>query len=203
MKVVILSVDSDIGAELSTLHAAVGDVVLGTSRHDERLSTAVTKLDIKDAASWTPPGQWADADLVYYLIAVNEQPDAANVMLVNAVWSVEVLRRLAHGVKQGCKIVVFTSEYGSIQRANNNTAVNYRMSKAALNMGVKCLSLGVKKLHWCLYHPGLVRTKLIKRPLNPAISLSKQEAAQQCMQAVSTWSGNFTWLSHNGIHLDW
>ena len=89
---------------------------------------------------------------------------------VNAFATYDVLRELANkSMNDGGHVIVFTSGWGSIQYSIDTTAYSnhaYRMSKAALNMGVALLSNEYPLLKWVLMQPGFVKTKMNNNPYN-------------------------------------
>ena len=106
-------------------------------------------------------------DEVYYCIAVDGlegTPEAT--MQVNALRSVACLDYLAKFVVDGGTIKVLTSIMGSLTKGfmmpATDANVYYRMSKAALNMGVMDLSKRYTNIDWQLVHPGFVNTKITR-----------------------------------------
>lgn len=202
MNVGVISVDSDIGRELARIHTERGDQVWSTSRATTPKNGV--DLELTDRQSWWPPTR--NLDRVYFLLAVpdNLYP-AKEVMNVNAVLAYDYLRYLAAAMNPGCKVVVFSSQFGSIAKANSGRAAAYRMSKAALNMGVRCLSFDFPDKSWCAYHPGVVKTKMIagKEHTYNSEVLEIQDAAERCITFVNGWDGTFQFLSYTGDKLPW
>lgn len=197
MNVGIVSIDSDIGLYLSRIHTSRKDTVWCTSRNLEPENGCM--MDIRNKLSWERPEH--GLDIVYFLIAI---PDGVNsddqVMLVNAVLPVQYLRFLRPSMNPGCKVVVFSSQFGSVSLANSHQASAYRMSKAALNMGVRCLSFEFPEQHWMAYHPGVVRTKMTAGRLHRYNSeiLEVHDAARRCIAHTLDWDGEFKFLSYTG-----
>jgi NAD(P)-dependent dehydrogenase (short-subunit alcohol dehydrogenase family) len=148
----IIGVDSDIG---NAIYKLLPNSV-GTSRKDSQH----IKLDVKDVDNW--PTFAESFENVYYCIAVDSSADET--MQVNATRSVEFLKHIAPNVTG--TIRVLTSIMGALTNGNmmpaNEATIHYRMSKAALNMGVMELAKQYPSVNWQLVHPGFVRTKLTK-----------------------------------------
>lgn len=199
MRVGVISIDSEIGACLAKMHRDSGDFVWGTTR---TVGKEGTWLELSERDTWpTPP----ELDRIYFTIAV---PDhlmlRGDVMRINSVLPINLFQTWAPKLKAGTEIVVFTSQLGSITLANTNRAMVYRMSKAALNMGIKCLSMEFPQLKWCVYHPGLVNTKMIngKQSFPDAELLDVIQASERCMTVINSWDGKFRFLSYTGKTLD-
>lgn len=202
MEVLVISKDSDIGNELVKLHLARGDVVHTTTRREVTGDRCVI-LDILDKNTWSALPQ---VDVIYFLIGTTDTGvDKTDVFMTNAMMPVDYLGRYAARMKPGTKVVVFSSQFGSIARAINGRAYVYRMSKAALNMGVRCLAHAHKHVNWCVYHPGIVKTKMLGdawKTFNFEV-LEADQAAQKCIDVTSKWSNGFTFLSYNGDTIEW
>jgi NAD(P)-dependent dehydrogenase (short-subunit alcohol dehydrogenase family) len=89
---------------------------------------------------------------------INEQ------MSVNAVAPLRVTAALQKHLKSGAKIAFITSRMGSIDDNSSGGHYGYRMSKAALNMAAKSLSVDLKPagIAVAILHPGMVKTDMIK-----------------------------------------
>lgn len=200
MEVLVISQDSDIGNELAKLHLSLGDVVHTTSRKGLE---GTIPLDINDRRTWTMPPQ---VDRIYFLIGMNDTgADKAEVFMTNAMMPVDYLGKYAPNMRPGTEVVVFSSQFGSISRAVNARAYTYRMSKAALNMGVRCLSHAHKRIKWCVYHPGIVKTKMLGeawRTFNFEV-LEVDAAANHCLTNIAQWKGEFAFISYDGTRLEW
>ncbi len=151
IKDIVIGVDSGIG---KAIHELLPDA-LGTSRRND---SKFIQLDIKDKSSW--PVFQNKFSKVYYCIGISTEADET--MEVNATRSIEFLQYIAPHVND--KIVVLTSILGALTKGNvisaDTASIYYRMSKAALNMGVMELSKQFEHINWQLVHPGFVRTKL-------------------------------------------
>jgi NAD(P)-dependent dehydrogenase (short-subunit alcohol dehydrogenase family) len=82
---------------------------------------------------------------------------------VNALGPLRVTAALRKNLKQGSKVAMITSRMGSIDDNGSGGHYGYRMSKAALNMAAKSLSVDLKPagVAVAVLHPGMVKTDMI------------------------------------------
>ncbi len=81
---------------------------------------------------------------------------------VNAIGALRVTHTLLPKLKSGSKIALITSRMGSIDDNTSGGSYGYRMSKVALSMAGKSLSLDLKPsgIAVAILHPGLVQTQM-------------------------------------------
>lgn len=81
---------------------------------------------------------------------------------VNALGALRVTQVLLPRLKAGAKVVMMTSRMGSIADNTSGSSYGYRMSKVALSMAGKSLSLDLKPrgIAVAILHPGLVQTRM-------------------------------------------
>ncbi|MBD2742362.1 SDR family oxidoreductase [Coleofasciculus sp. FACHB-1120] len=81
---------------------------------------------------------------------------------VNALGPLRVTHALSPLLKAGSKIALMTSRMGSIADNTSGSSYGYRMSKVALSMAGKSLSLDFKPraIAVAILHPGLVQTRM-------------------------------------------
>ncbi|MEW6492369.1 MAG: SDR family oxidoreductase [Cyanobacteriota bacterium] len=81
---------------------------------------------------------------------------------VNALGPLRVTHALLPLLKAGSKIALMTSRMGSIGDNTSGSSYGYRMSKVALSMAGKSLSLDLKPrgIAVAILHPGLVQTRM-------------------------------------------
>lgn len=195
MKVAVVSVDSQIGEQIAQVHEQRGDTVLTSSRN----GNGTRHMELTQARTWFLPDE---AQRIYYTLGVGGQRcSRSETMSINALLAVDYLAALAQRVKPGAKIVVFSSEYGSIGSVRTPKAMAYRMTKAALNMGVKCLSLQYPQHNWLLIHPGTVQTKIATTKfLNP---ISERDSALGTIRTADNHEGPIRFLQYDGAELAW
>lgn len=158
MRVLIASGDSVIGSALAHRLQQQGHTVTVTSRKWGPHSP--NYLDVRERR-WKHTGE--PYDRVVYTIAHDAPASALDVFDVNVVGAFEWLNLAATtACRDGAQVAVLTSQFGSIGELSNTQVPWYRMSKAALNMGVKVLAQRHRNLRWLCVHPGLVDTPMTK-----------------------------------------
>ena len=174
--VVVVGASRGIGRELARQYAAGGWAVFATVRTaGEAAGEGVTELiaDVTDegslaaAASRLP----ATVDLLILNAGVGARDgtladvDAttwAEVMRVNALGPLLAARAFAPQVRDGGTIAALSSTLGSIGANSGGGLYTYRMSKAALNAGLKTLAIELKRRRIAVaaLHPGWVKTDM-------------------------------------------
>ena len=81
---------------------------------------------------------------------------------VNALAPLKLTQALLPNLKKGSKIIMMTSRMGSIEDNTSGGSYGYRMSKVALSMAGKSLSVDLKSqgIAVGILHPGLVKTRM-------------------------------------------
>ncbi|EAZ90548.1 SDR family oxidoreductase [Crocosphaera chwakensis] len=81
---------------------------------------------------------------------------------VNALATLRFTHALLPNLKAGAKIIFMTSRMGSIEDNTSGGSYGYRMSKVALSMAGKSLSVDLKpkNIAVAILHPGLVKTRM-------------------------------------------
>ena len=81
---------------------------------------------------------------------------------VNAIGSLKITQALLPNLRKGSKVIIMTSRMGSIEDNTSGGSYGYRMSKAALSMAGKSLSVDLKPqgIAVAILHPGLVQTRM-------------------------------------------
>ena len=94
---------------------------------------------------------------------------------VNSIGPILVTRALAANMSAGSKVGIVTSRMGSVTDNGSGGFYGYRMSKAAVNIAGKSLSvdLGKKGISVFLLHPGYVQTDMTSEQADvvPAVSV--------------------------------
>ena len=125
------------------------------------------------------------------------------VMQINAIAPLRITESLLTGFKSGSKIALITSRMGSIDDNGSGGSYDYRMSKAALNMAGKSLSVDLHATGVAvgIFHPGFVQTDMV----GGRGDISAEQAAQRLAARIEALnldnSGGF-WHS-NGERLPW
>lgn len=144
-----------------------------SERHGDR--AIVTECDVADTgscASMVSVVPWDRIDLLIHNAGVFgaheetiEEVDAdvlERTFRVNAIGPLLLTHALWGKLGQGSKIVHVTSKMGSIGDNSSGGRYAYRMSKAALNMAVRCLGFDCapRGIVTFAIHPGWVRTDM-------------------------------------------
>ena len=105
---------------------------------------------------------------------------------------------------QGARLILMTSRMGSIDDNSSGGSYGYRMSKVALNMAGRSLSIDLKPfgIAVALLHPGLVRTRMTR--FNPS-GITPDQSVRGLLQRIEALTlettGGF-WHA-NGQLLPW
>jgi NAD(P)-dependent dehydrogenase (short-subunit alcohol dehydrogenase family) len=121
---------------------------------------------------------------------------------VNSIAPLRLTQTLLGNLRNGSKVALITSRMGSIDDNSAGGMYGYRMSKSALNMAGKSLSIDLKPLGIAvgIFHPGMVATALTgEQGINPA------EAAQQLLDRIDelTLDSSGQFFHANGNALPW
>ncbi len=123
---------------------------------------------------------------------------------VNALAPLLLAQSLVEQMPRGAKLALITSRMGSIDDNTSGGSYGYRMSKVALNMAGRSLSIDLKPrgIAVAILHPGLVSTRMIN--FNPK-GISPEKAVIGLLARIDELeletSGTF-WHS-NGQKLPW
>ncbi len=202
MNILIVGADSGIG---EALYRKLGltNTVSGTSR---RPDTQHHRLLLEDQSTWNLPEQY---DQVYYCLGIAAKNHTAmDVYQTNALSTVEFLDHAAQFVKPGGLVRVMSSIAGSTASVLQfpMTAVNlyYKMSKAALNMGVATLHHKHPAITWQLIHPGFVRTNMTRGTLDHVPgAIDPDTCADYLAELPCDHHSQLQFLSYDGKILGW
>ena len=176
--IAIVGASRGLGLEFVRQYLAEGHVVHASAREDADLAAlrdlgaTVHRADVTDEASLAAMAEAIDGPLDLLVINAGvgsreakladiEADKWTRVMTINALGPLLVARTLGAKVRQGGKIAALSSIMGSIAD-NGGGAWSYRMSKAALNMGLSNLALELKPRDIIVValHPGWVQTDM-------------------------------------------
>lgn len=217
--VLVTGASSGIGLELTRQFAARGDSVIAAVRQwptaEPRDALRIIEgADVREAGGRR---RIVDAvgdrrlDLVVHNAGVLANDALGEVrvdslaaqMEVNAFAPLLLTQDLLGKLAQPCKLAFITSRMGSIADNGSGGYYGYRMSKAALNAGVKSLAvdLASRGVAVALLHPGYVRTRMTggQGQLEPADAARLLIARIDALNAGN--SGTF-WHA-NGEVLPW
>jgi len=122
---------------------------------------------------------------------------------VNSVGPLLVGKYLATAMSKGGKFIALTSRMGSIADNGSGGMYGYRMSKAALNAGLKSLSIDLKEkeISVTALHPGYVITDMTGGKGNISAKDCAEQISQRIDEANISNTGEF-WHA-NGEKLPW
>ena len=220
----LLGASRGIGRELAQQLLQQGWRVIATARTDEALAQLralgceAHRLEVTDPASnsglaWLLDGE--KLDLAVYVAGVIDRANAPEsptqavfdqVMHVNVLGAMQTLPQILPMVKAANGVVAcISSIMGSQQETTSPSAWLYRVSKAALNMVLRCIQAAEPELTAVALHPGWVQTDMggPQAPLTPtqsAHSLS-QTLTRVCQHRRPEDRGAF--LNHDGTPIAW
>lgn len=152
----VIAVCRSASDELNNLNISVETDVDITS--DQSVANFVKKLDGKSI------------DVLINNAGILESVSLENLALnsirqqfeVNAIGPLRLTHALLNNLKQGAKVIMMTSRMGSIEDNTSGGSYGYRMSKVALSMAGKSLSVDLKPqgIAVAILHPGLVKTRM-------------------------------------------
>lgn len=179
--VLITGANRGIGLEMCKQHAARGDEVLAVCRHSCAELDAVGVEVIKgvDVTSDDSVTEMASAvrgrhiDRLVNNAGVLERDSLEELdfaaierqFRVNALGPLRVTAALRHKLAPGAKVFIVTSRMGSIEDNTSGGYYGYRLSKAAVNMAARSLSVDLRDagIGVFLLHPGMVATGMTNR----------------------------------------
>jgi len=123
---------------------------------------------------------------------------------INAFSPIFMTQSLKHLLKRSSKVAFITSRMGSIGDNSSGSSYGYRMSKVALSMGAKSLSLDLLKeeIYVAILHPGLVSTRMTGFTRN---GITTEESANGILKRIDSLNRNNsgTFWHANGQVLPW
>jgi NAD(P)-dependent dehydrogenase (short-subunit alcohol dehydrogenase family) len=222
--VLILGASRGIGFELASQYIADGWRVIATARSDEGLGSLkvlgaqTLRLDVANQASnsglaWQLDGE--KIDLAIFVAGAMDRASASTpptrdsfdaVMHTNVMGAMQVIPQIVRMVQETRGVIAcISSVMGSLQETTSGNAVLYRVSKAALNMVVRCTQAEQPDVTVLAIHPGWVQTDMggAAAPLTPEQSASSlRETLNRILeQRDPKLRGAF--LNHDGQTLPW
>ena len=222
--VLLIGASRGIGIELASQYIADGWRVIATARSDEGLErlksmgAQTLRVDVANPASnsglaWQLDGE--KVDLAIYVAGAMDRASASipptresfdAVMHTNVMGAMQVIPQIAPMVQETKGVIAcISSIMGSMQETTSGNAALYRVSKAALNMVVRCTQAEQSDITVLAIHPGWVQTDMggAAAPLTPEQSASslRQTLSHVLEQHDPKHRGAF--LNHDGSTLPW
>ena len=122
---------------------------------------------------------------------------------INAMGPLRVIKAFQNQLVHGSKLALITSRMGSIKDNDSGSHYGYRMSKAALNMAGKSLSIDLNDLGIAvaIIHPGWVKTDMTGQTGHYTVDIAASQIRDRIDDLNLSNSGSF-WHS-NGDILPW
>ena len=222
--VLLIGASRGIGHELARQYLADGWRVIATARSDDGLArlkalgAQTLRLDVANPASnsglsWQLDGEKIDLAM-YVAGAMDRAPGSTPptrdsfdaVMHTNVMGAMQVIPQIVPMVQETQGVIAcISSVMGSLQETTSGNAALYRVSKAALNMVVRCTQAEQPDVTVLALHPGWVQTDMggVAAPLTPEQSASslRQTLSRILEKRDPKYRGAF--LNHDGQSLPW
>jgi NAD(P)-dependent dehydrogenase (short-subunit alcohol dehydrogenase family) len=221
--VLLIGASRGIGLELARQYRQAGWRVIGTARDDaglarlRALDCEALRVDVADPASnsglaWQLDGE--KLDLAIYVAGVIDRASTTTpptretfdrLMHTNVMGAAMALPQIAPMLLEANGVfAVISSVMGSLTQTQSGGSALYRVSKAALNMWLRCAQFDHPQLCCVAFHPGWVQTEMggAQAPLTPVQSASD---IRRTLETVSARRAEFqgAFLNHDGSPLPW
>jgi NAD(P)-dependent dehydrogenase (short-subunit alcohol dehydrogenase family) len=222
--VLLIGASRGIGLELARQYREDGWRVIATARNSDGLERLkglgceTLRVDVTDPSSnsglsWQLDGE--KIDLAIYVAGAMDRASANTpptrdsfdaVMHTNVMGAMQVIPQIVPMVQEAKGVIAcISSIMGSMQETTSGNAALYRVSKAALNMVVRCTQAEQPGITVLAIHPGWVQTDMggAAAPLTPEQSASslRQTLNHVLEQRDPKHRGAF--LNHDGSTLPW
>ena len=221
--VLLIGASRGIGLEMARQYRQEGWRVIATARDGaglERLRALdceSLRVDVADPASnsglaWQLDGE--KIDLAVYVAGVMDRADTTTpptretfdrLMHTNVMGAAMALPQIAPMLQEAHGVfAVISSVMGSLTQTQASNAALYRVSKAALNMWLRCAQFDHPHLCCVAMHPGWVQTDMGggQAPLTPVQSATDIRRTLETVRARrAEFHGAF--LNHDGSPLPW
>lgn len=222
--VLLIGASRGIGLELARQYLADGWRVIATARDDaglerlQALGAETLRLDVANPASNSGLAWQLDGEKIELAIYVSGAMDRASantpptrdrfdaVMHTNVMGAMQVIPQIAPMVQAAQGVIAcISSVMGCLQETRTGNAALYRVSKAALNMVVRCVQAEQPELTVLALHPGWVQTEM-GGPQAPVKVPDSAASLRQTLEAVRTQRDpkhRGAFLNHDGQPLPW
>jgi len=221
--VLLIGASRGIGLEMARQYRQDGWRVIGTARDDaglarlRALDCEALRMDVADPASNSGLAWQLDSDkldVAIYVAGVTDRADTTTpptretfdrLMHTNVMGAAMALPQTAPMLQEaGGVFAVISSVMGSLAQTQSGGSALYRISKAALNMWMRCAQFDHPKLCCVAFHPGWVQTDMggAQAPLTPVQSAADLRQTLERVRAHrAQYQGAF--LNHDGSPLPW
>ena len=221
--VLLIGASRGIGLELARQYRQDGWRVIATARDEaglarlRALDCEVLRVDVADPASnsglaWQLDGE--KLDVAVYVTGVIDRADTTTpptremfdrLMHTNVMGAAMALPQIAPMLQASDGVfAVISSVMGSLTQTQSGGSALYRISKAALNMWMRCAQFDHPQLCCVAFHPGWVQTDMggAQAPLTPVQSATD---IRQTLERVRTHRTQYqgAFLNHDGSPLPW
>lgn len=217
--VLITGANRGIGLEFCRQLAARGDTVIATCRTPSAALTAlpvevISGVDVADddsvaALAAALSGRSIDLLINNAGVLIRTSLESLDFELIrrqfeiNSIGPLRVTTALRDNMAQGSTVAIITSRMGSIADNTSGGHYGYRMSKAAVNMAGKSLSLDLRPqgITVVMLHPGWVRTEMTAN--NGLLNTDESVAGLLARIDQTTLDDTGTFWHTNGAPLSW
>ncbi len=222
--VLLIGASRGIGLELARQYLEDGWRVIATARFDEglvRLQSMGAEpllLDVADPSSNSGLARQLGGekiDLAIYIAGAMDRNSASTpptqeifdaVMHTNVMGAMQVLPQIMPMVQETQGVMAcISSVMGSMQDTRSGNAALYRVSKAALNMVVRCIQAEQADITVLAMHPGWVQTDM-GGPQAPLTVKQSTSSLRQTLERIRTQpqpEDRGAFLNHDGTPLPW
>ena len=221
--VLLIGASRGIGLELARQYRHNGWRVIATARDEEGLSRLraldceALRVDVAEPASnsglaWQLDGE--KIDLAIYVAGVMDRASTTTpptretfdrLMHTNVMGAAMALPQIAPMLQEAQGVLaVISSVMGSLSQTQAGNCTLYRVSKAALNMWMRCAQFDHPQLTCVALHPGWVQTEMggTQAPLTPVKSAADiRQTLDRVRERRAEFKGAF--LNHDGTPLPW